>query len=674
MRNGRRGLFPRGFGSDWLQRAVPLLSCLLIAQASFALIWYLREQGSLQAAELAGYDFLLGARAGDQSADAVVLIGETEQDLNRFGYPLPDATLAKILTEALRYDPVAIGIDKYRDRPVGSGGDLLARLAGEHSEFVWIHHFGSVDSPPIPPPDFVPSPYSMGFSDLADDEDGTIRRGLLYLDRGEQPMQSLSLGLALRYLSRHGVAPRPSPDNAAFLALGPSTIPPLESDAGGYADMDDRGYQYLMSYLPPPGSLPCYSLSALMDGEIPTPLLRGKVLVIGSVAPSLGDIFYTPVRRTSQAPADPCSTGAASRVFGIEVHGLLAEQLIDIGLGHQVPMRYLSESGEVFFQWGGALAVGLLGFFSTTVPRLVLLHGIALMALAVVGWTAFRDSLWLPLIPVTLQWLLALSLITGYHYVRNRREKGAVLDLFSRYVSKEVAGLLWEQRHAFFRDGRIAPRRVFATVLFTDIQGFTSISESLDPETLMRWLNTYMSEMAQRVQEHGGVVKQYAGDAVMAIFGIPVPRENEAERAEDAVNAVACALAMGRTLVELNRRWAAEGLPNIAIRAGIYSGHMVAGCLGSEGRQEYAVVGDTVNTAARLESFDKTQIPVADNDLPIRIHVGDPTRALIADRYALSAVGELQLKGKSKRVSVHRISRPIPEDHGGDAQTAEASS
>src|SRR5205823_11205713 len=116
---------------------------------------------------------------------------------------------------------------------------------------------------------------------------------------------------------------------------------------------------------------------------------------------------------------------------------------------------------------------------------------------------------------------------------------------------------------------------------------------------------SYMQQMADIVADHHGVVKQFAGDAVMAIFGIPVPRESEPEIARDAVNAVRCALAMGQELIMLNQSWQKKGLPMVSMRVGIFTGSMVAGSVGSSERLEYTVVGDSVNTAARLEQFNK---------------------------------------------------------------------
>ena len=120
----------------------------------------------------------------------------------------------------------------------------------------------------------------------------------------------------------------------------------------------------------------------------------------------------------------------------------------------------------------------------------------------------------------------------------------------------------------------------------------------------MDWLNECMEPMAKQVSVHGGVIEQFTGDAIVAIFGVPIARKEE-EISQDAINAVNCALAMETTLRDLNRHWLAQNQPATAMRIGIYTGPMVAGSLGSSDRLEYVVIGDTVNVASRLESFDK---------------------------------------------------------------------
>lgn len=161
--------------------------------------------------------------------------------------------------------------------------------------------------------------------------------------------------------------------------------------------------------------------------------------------------------------------------------------------------------------------------------------------------------------------------------------------------------------------------------------------------------------MAQVIQSHGGVLKQFTGDGVMALFGVPIPQVTREEQAGEATAAVKCALAMGRRLVELSKDWNAAGLPAVSMRAGIYTGEVAAGSVGSDDRFEYAVIGDVVNTASRLESYDKS---VADPDqMPnrCRILIGAPTHALLGPEFATREIGLLQLKGKVEKVPIFQV-------------------
>ena len=205
--------------------------------------------------------------------------------------------------------------------------------------------------------------------------------------------------------------------------------------------------------------------------------------------------------------------------------------------------------------------------------------------------------------------------------------------------------------------GRPRPRKVTATVLFTDLKGFTTVSEGLDPQILMDWLNEYMEAMAHIVIEHGGVINKYIGDAIMAVFGVPVPRTNDSEIDRDAVNAVNCALSMSEELNILNKKWRERDLPVTKMRIGIYTGQLVAGSLGSAQRMEYTVIGDTVNIASRLESFDKDFEGAPGSTC--RILAGDETLRRLGGGYRTEKVGSVALKGKDEKVLIYMVTGRI---------------
>jgi adenylate cyclase len=171
----------------------------------------------------------------------------------------------------------------------------------------------------------------------------------------------------------------------------------------------------------------------------------------------------------------------------------------------------------------------------------------------------------------------------------------------------------------------------------------------------MEWLNEYMDVMAQEISRYGGVIRQYAGDSIVALFGVPVPRRSEGEITRDAVNAVRCALAMERRLLKLNLEWQAAERPQTGMRVGIVTGGAVSGTLGSRDRWEYVVVGDTLNTAARLESFDKGVHPPDPLTRPCRILIAASTFDRVADLFETQWVVEARLKGKEQLVAIYRV-------------------
>ena len=150
----------------------------------------------------------------------------------------------------------------------------------------------------------------------------------------------------------------------------------------------------------------------------------------------------------------------------------------------------------------------------------------------------------------------------------------------------------------------------------------------------------------------------------MAIFGVPLPRTTEAEISRDALNAVNCALAMETTLMQLNDRWREQDLPTIGMRIGIFTGPLVAGSLGSVQRLEYTVVGDTVNTASRLESFDKELFAPDYLSRPCRIIIGEATLCRLGDQFEAQKVGEASLKGKDQKITIYCVSGRVDHDSG----------
>jgi class 3 adenylate cyclase len=187
-------------------------------------------------------------------------------------------------------------------------------------------------------------------------------------------------------------------------------------------------------------------------------------------------------------------------------------------------------------------------------------------------------------------------------------------------------------------------------MLFTDIKDFSTISESMSPENLLEWLNEYLSAITQEVIAKHGIINKFTGDGMLAVFGVPINRTASIEVSEDARLAVECALAMRERLEQLNEDWQRRGLPTAQMRVGIFTGPIVAGSLGGRDRLEYGVIGDSVNTAARLESYEKTR-----QSEVCRILIAHETLIHLQNRFEVEPWGPLALKGKQHMVDVYRV-------------------
>jgi class 3 adenylate cyclase len=257
---------------------------------------------------------------------------------------------------------------------------------------------------------------------------------------------------------------------------------------------------------------------------------------------------------------------------------------------------------------------------------------------------------WIPLAAPALALIVTGVAVEAYERQISQQQEKMVMKLLGQQTSPEIAKALWKERDHLLSSGLFPGQRVIATMLLTDIKGFSTISEKKPPEEVMAWLNEYLPVMVREVQNYNGIINKFTGDGLLAVFGVPVPAANEADVGKDARNAVACALAMSDRLQELNRDWKSRGLPVVQMRIGIYTGPVMVGSLGGKERLEYGVIGDSVNIAARLESCRKDYQPS-----DCRILIAYETLIHLPDNLQVEAWGALQLKGKEHKVDVYRV-------------------
>lgn len=627
---------------------------ILLALAVAAGIVGLRRMGGLQSLELAVYDAFLPYRDTLNAAgDRVVLVTIGEEDIRAQGaWPLPDAVLADLLQRLLAMNPRAVALDVYRDLPVPPGSERLAEVVRSTGRIVTIQKAGDARSDGVPGP-FFGNAARTGFNDVPVDPDGFVRRGLLFLEHDGRSIPSFALLSALIYLREDGISAGPAEDGSGRFRVGPTPIAPLESYDGGYAGVDARGYQLPLDFSCLGRAMDRVPLSRVLSGKADPERFRDRLVFVGSVAESLKDTFFVPVPRPNTG--EPLA-------FGVEIHASLACQLVFQGLGKTVPLRFWPEAGEAAWIFLGAL-LGWGGVVSAPSFRRLLAAGSgSVVLLGAAGLLFFRAGWWIPVVPAVLAGTLAAGLLAAYGAFREKKERATLMRLFASHVSPDVAEAIWRDRDRFLESGRTRPQELTATIMFTDLKGFTPISEAMTPPQLMEWLNDYMESMVQVVADHDGVVNRFIGDAILALFGIPVPREDEAGIARDARNAVRCALDMAEAVDRLNLRMAERRLPSVGMRVGIFTGPLVVGSLGSAIRQEYTVLGDSVNTAARLESYDKS----FELENPCRILVGESTARLVEGMVRLRPLSTLALKGKSERVNVFQVLGPANSNETGE--------
>jgi adenylate cyclase len=627
----------------------PVAASIVASTLVFLGIIGLRRAGSLESLELAAYDWYIRLRPSASVPDSrILLIAITERDIRHQGrWPIPDATLARMLEMLTQYQPRAVGVDIYRDIEVPPGREALDALLTRNRHIITVMKLGEGGTDGILPPPVLKHTDQVGFSDILVDPGGIVRRGLLFLDDGETVAYSFPLRLVLLYLQAEGVRPQPDPATPQHLRLGRTTIRPFEGNDGGYVGVDARGYQFLLDFKGTREAFQSFSLTTLLAGEIDPHAIRDKIVLVGVEAESVKDFFYTPYSRGRQAN---------QQMSGIGLHAHIASQLLRFALDGDAPMATASDRHEEAWILLWSLMGGALGLWVRSPWRFALSAGSGLLILSLAVYGAFVGDWWIPFVPPAMTWLISAAVVTAYMSNQEKQQRALLMQLFSKYVpNQEVAEIIWQQRDQLLEGGRLRPQTLTATVLFTDLMGFTAVAEKRDPHAVMEWLNEYMEDMAQQVIDHRGVIDKYIGDSIMAIFGVPLPRMTEAEISQDAVNAVNCALAMERILIELNSRWREQHLPTIGMRIGIFTGPLVAGSLGSVHRLEYTVIGDTVNTASRLESFDKDFLAPDRSSSPCRIIIGEPTLRLLGAQFEAQRIGEVSLRGKDQEMSIYCV-------------------
>jgi adenylate cyclase len=386
----------------------------------------------------------------------------------------------------------------------------------------------------------------------------------------------------------------------------------------GQPDRDRTGSEWI-DYAGDPGTVTYLPFSRLLAGEFADDLFTGKIAVVGAVAPSLQDTHAVPVGSGEQMPGPEVQANSIATVLdGFPLHE--APHALNVGL-----IVLLGLVGPVT-----ALALGPL--------RAAIYGALAAVIFAVAVQLAFNSGLIVSFLYPLASLLLGVTGALAIALVLDAFERERLRDVFSRFVPEPVVA---EVLKNVDEDLRLGGKKQVVTVLFSDVRGFTTYSESRPPETVIDVLNRYLTMMTDVILKHGGTLVTFMGDGIMAVFGAPIEVDDHADRALAAAREMA-----GPTLDAFNEWIKEQGEPEgFRIGIGLNSGPVMAGNVGSERRLEYTVIGDTTNTASRIEGMTK--------GTPHTIYLADSTRELLSEGNGhLEHVDSVDIRGRSAQVVI----------------------
>ncbi len=410
-------------------------------------------------------------------------------------------------------------------------------------------------------------------------------------------------------------------------------IGPLERPGENHLEIPlNRGGRFQVNFYGKQRSFLHVSAGDIIHGESEAcAAVKDKVVLVG--ATSIGVYDLRPMPFESDFP-------------GVEIHASVIENVINKDFLVRPPMYLAYE----------ALVMLLLGLILTWfLSRFRLTVGLVVSLLALLGVVAtdfffmFGNGLMAYVVVPVLHLVVLFAGIAVYRYATEEREKAKIRHAFQFYLSKDVINDVLEDTTRLKLGGE---RRVL-TVLFSDIRGFTTISEKLDPEDLSNLLNEYLTPMTEIVFKHAGTLDKYIGDAVMALYGAPVPFDDHPHAA------CRTALEMMEELGRLRKGWAERGLPDMDIGIGLNTGLMSVGNMGSATRFDYTVMGDQVNLGARLEGLNK--------NYGTHIIISEFTRAAVGDHFTCRELDAVQVKGKNEPVTIFELLHKGPPNPEQDA-------
>ena len=554
--------------------------------------------GFFEIAELKALDaqFSLRGPRAPESPIVVVTIDEDSFDGLNLAWPWPRAVHAKFLDIVGRGGPLAIGMDILFTEPSSRGpaddaalGEAVARQGDRIVLAAALTTVGDASfvkqalNPPIPE---VRGRAAFGSADYDSDVDAFVRRATLRRAFQDREWPGFDL-LIYRLAEKAGLA---------------RTALPADNDL-------------LINFRGGPGTFPVVAYHRVVTGEIPPEVFAGKIVLVGATTPTLHDIFPTPF-------------AAQSGMSGVEIHAQTLETMLQ-----GIPLR---RAPRVLVPLLAVIAGALAAWTATALRPLGAFGVVAGAVLAYLAATQGAFALtrtWVAVTPVPLTLLVTYAGTVAKNFTQEQRQKRRLSRFFSPDVVAEIV--------RYKDDKSLSAARRRMTVLFSDIRGFTSMSEKMPPEEVVAFLREYLTVMTQAVFNHGGTVDKYIGDAIMALYNVPF------DAPDHALRAVRTALEFQERLQPLAERFAARHGGTLACGVGIHTGDAVVGTIGSEQRLEYTAIGDTINLGSRLEGLTK--------EFGVPIIISEATYAEVRDHFGARDLGEVTVKGKAIPVKIYAI-------------------
>ena len=582
---------------------------LITAVVLLAVLWQeigINKIGLLRWVEQGMEDMLYRRPVG--TSKNIKIIGVDEETLNAYG-KFEDwsreklAELIELLSADAEYAPRVIALDFLLVSNSEGKAEEDARLAEAAakagnvvlaSNLVYRTAFGkdyfdewSISQVELPYEQLA-SVAETGFANTLLDSDGYIRRARLNAFQGKEINHSLAYQVYRKNLEAQGKQP---------------------------ADFDNV---IQFQYSGVPGDYEKVSLVNVLEGKTDIKAYKNCIVMVGAYAPGMQDAFHVAVEHGEQ-------------MYGVEVHANIADSLLHNKIVTNVPALV-----SVVF---AALVLAVYAFAALKQKKLlpVLLEGLGVIVLWLLAGTLLKSMKWLlPVSVVTIGTALLMIYFVITKYVLERLEKKRVLKAFERYVAPEIVKELGKDESF---ESRLGGERRDIAVLFVDIRGFTTMSESLEPEQVVDILNEYLELTSRSIFNNQGTLDKFIGDATMAVFNAPVDLDDY------VFKAVCAAYDMRKGAEVLEKKLTEQFGNSVQFGIGVNCGPAIVGNIGSVKRMDYTAIGDTVNTAARLESNAKRG----------EILISEAVYERIKDRIEAEPVGELSLKGKATRILTYRL-------------------